>query len=171
MQATYTETFTTQSGQVIPGAHKTIDLPFSRVSARAIVVRRSDGALIGVVHHRNARCALPGGGVDDGESAQQAVARELREENVTLLGSDEGWRERVAVDYFPGYGELAVWYVFVVDGAEIGPCEETVEARWVRQDEDVWHPLVRERILLALQRFAPDLVRQRVVVEGQPPPR
>jgi ADP-ribose pyrophosphatase YjhB (NUDIX family) len=166
MRADYTETFFAGDGQVIPGAHKTVKLPFSRVSARAIVVRRSDGALIGVVHHRNARCALPGGVVDDGESAEKAVVRELREENITLRGDDGGWRERVTVDYYPGYRELALWYVFVVDDVDIGPCDETLEARWVQQDEDVWYPLVRERILLVLQSFAPDLVRQRVVVEG-----
>jgi ADP-ribose pyrophosphatase YjhB (NUDIX family) len=166
MKADYTETFFTGDGQAIPGAHKSVELPFSRVSARAIIVRRADGALIGVVHHRNARCALPGGVLDDGESAEQTVARELREENITLLGDDGGWRERMAVDYYPGYRELALWYVFVVDDADIGPCDETVEARWVQQAEDVWYPLVRERILLALQSFAPDLVRQRVRVDG-----
>jgi 8-oxo-dGTP pyrophosphatase MutT (NUDIX family) len=167
MRADYTETFFTSDGQAIPGAHKTVELPFNRVSARAIIVRRSDGALIGVVHHQNALCALPGGVLDDGESAEQAVARELGEENITLLGDDGGWRERMAVDYYSGYRELALWYVFVVDDADIGPCDETLEARWVRQDEDVWYPLARERILLALQSFVPDLVKRRVAIEGR----
>jgi hypothetical protein len=35
----------------------------------------------------------------------------------------------------------------------------------------VWHPLARERILLALQSFAPDLVRRRVLIEGRRPRR
>lgn len=166
MKAEFTETFVAADGTVTPGTRRAVGLPFSRVSARAAIVRRRDGAIVGTVHYRGARCALPGGVVDDGESAEEAVVRELREENITLIGDDGRWRERVAVDAFPGYHELAVWYVFVVDDADIGPCDETVDTRWVQQDEDVWHPLMRERILLAVQAFAPDLVKRRVRVVG-----
>lgn len=160
MKAEYTEAFFAQDGTIIEGAQKTVDLPFSRVSARAIIVRKRDGAIIGTIHHQGATCALPGGNVDDGESVEDAVMRELDEENFTLVGSDEGWRERIAVDYFHGYRELAVWYLFIVEDADIQPSEENVESRWVGQHEDVWHPFMRERILLAIQRLAPDLNKQ-----------
>ena len=159
MKAEYTEVFFETDGTIIEGAQKTVEIPFRRVSARAIIVRKGDGAIIGTVHHQGAKCALPGGNVDDGEHTDTTIIRELEEENFTLIGSDDGWRERIEVSYFHGYQELAVWYLFIVEDADIQPSEENVESRWMQQHEDVWHPLVRERILLAIQNYAPELVK------------
>jgi len=164
MKANYTETFITDDGTVFQGPQKTVELPFSRVSVRAVIVRRKDGAIIGTLHHQNGRYALPGGGTDDGENTEETIVRELHEENITLMGSDGDWRRRIITDYFHGYRELAVWYVFVVEDAVIESCEENVETRWVQQIEDVWYPFMRERLLLALQVLIPELVRQRVSI-------
>ncbi len=121
-------------------------MPFSRVSARAIIIRQKDGAILGTLHRVNGMYALPGGGLENNENAEEAIARELQEENISLIGIDDGWRERITVDYYNGYQELTVWYLFVVKDADIKPCEENIETRWISQDEDVWYPLIREKI-------------------------
>ena len=99
---------------------------------------------------------MPGGGIDDNENAEDAIIRELQEENITLIDNDEGWRERVTVDYFGGYKELTLWYLFTVTDADVKPCEENIETRWISQNEDAWYPLMREKILLAIQQHLPD---------------
>ena len=134
-------------------------MPFGHVSARAIIVRQEDGAILGTLHRKNGRYALPGGAIEDNEKAEDAIIRELEEENITLLGSDDGWRERVTVDYFGGYQELSVWYLFVVTETDVKPCEENIETRWIGQDEEAWYPLMREKILLAIRRHAPNLLK------------
>jgi len=129
------------------------------VSARAIIVRREDGAILGTLHRKDGRYAFPGGAVEDNEKVEDAVLRELQEENITLMDSDKGWRERITVDYYHGYQELSVWYLFVVKDADIKPCEENFETRWISQNEDVWYPLMREKILLTIQRQVPSLLK------------
>ncbi len=162
MKASFTETFFTNEGKEIKGEAKSIILPFTRVSARAIVMRRKDGAILATLHRKNGSYALPGGGVDDGESPEDALIRELDEENIELINSDEDWRARISVNYFDGYKELTLWYLFIVDEANIKPCDENIETKWVSQDEDIWYPLMREKILLAVSTFRPDLVKQRL---------
>jgi len=159
MKAEYVDVHFGADGTEILGVPKTIQLPFRRASVRAIVVRRMDGALLGTLHHLGGSYALPGGAIDDSESAAQAIQRELAEENITLIGSDEDWEERIFVDYFAGYHELAVWYLFIVDDAEILPSHETVETSWLAQDERVWYPGMRAKLLLALHAVAPGLAR------------
>lgn len=67
--------------------------------------------------------------IDDGENAEEALMRELEEENITLIESDGAWSERMSIDYHASYRELNVWYVFIVEDAVIGPCHETVESK------------------------------------------
>ena len=164
MKAEFVEKFIAENGDVINAVNKSVELPFSRVSARAIVVRQSDGAILGTLHRQGGRYALPGGAVDDGESAETAITRELEEENITLMGDDGQWPERVSVSYFGGYKELAVWYLFVVAHAEIEPCEENIETRWIAQSEDVWYPFMREKILLMLNDKLPELAQLTVAL-------
>jgi len=97
--------------------------------------------------------------VEDNEKVEDAILRELQEENIILIDSDDDWRERITVDYYHGYRELSVWYLFVVNDADVKPCEENIETRWLNQDEDAWYPLMREKILLAIQRQAPSLLK------------
>lgn len=85
--------------------------------------------------------------------------RELQEENITLIDGGDDWRERVTVDYYIGYKELSLWYLFVVSDADVQPCEENIETRWISQDEDVWYPLMREKIMLAIRGQVPNLLK------------
>ncbi len=145
-------------GQRIEGDLKSVVLPFSHLSVRAIIIRKEDGAILGALHRPGGMYALPGGAIDDGESAEQAIIRELEEENITLINSDQEWRERLAVDYFSGYNELCLWYLFLVNGVEINDSEELIDVRWIPQDENPWYPQNREKILIHLQRHLPDYV-------------
>jgi 8-oxo-dGTP pyrophosphatase MutT (NUDIX family) len=161
MKAQYTDVWFDQ-GREIPGSVKSVNLPFRRISARAIIIRRKDGFIIGTLHRKNGKYALPGGAVEDGESTEQAVRRELAEENFNLISPE--WETRVVVDYFDGYCELSVWHIIIVDNVEIGFSEENVESRWVAQEEDVWYPYMQERILLALNHFLPKLCNAKIKV-------
>lgn len=161
MKAQYTDVWFDQGGEV-PGSAKTVMLPFRKVSARAVILRRKDGFVIGTLHRNDGNYALPGVAVEDGESTEQAVRRELVEENIILLSPE--WDLRVVVDYFDGYGELSVWHLVIVDEADIGYSEENVESRWVSQEENVWYPSMRERIFLGLYRYHPELCHAKIEV-------
>jgi 8-oxo-dGTP pyrophosphatase MutT (NUDIX family) len=164
MKAEYTDVWFTQSKEV-SGSPKTVELPFRRVSARALVVRRRDRAILGALHQEGSRYALPGGAFNDGETSAKAVIRELKEENIKLISPDEEWRSRIAVDYYDGYYELSIWHVIQVDDAEIGESEELVHCRWIQQDEDVWHPFMHERLILVLKRLLPELAPTKLVID------
>ena len=157
MKAEYQDIFVVK-GKGIAGDYKSITLPFTHISSRAIILRKKDGAILGALHRPDGNYALPGGAIDDGESAEDALQRELEEEGIRLIGSDEGWNERLGVDYYGGYNELCLWYIFLVDDAEAQENEEILEWKWIRQDEDLWYPYMREKILLNLLQHVPDLV-------------
>ena len=161
MEAQYTDVWFDE-GKEIQGSEKSVYLPFRRISARALIVRRKDGSIIGTLHRKNGRFALPGGTVEDGESTEQAVRREITEENFNLFNPE--WKSRVVVDYFDGYGELSVWHIIIVENVEINFSEENVESRWVAQEEDVWYPFMHERIILALNHHFPELCNAKIEV-------
>jgi len=146
-------------GKEIVGDHKEVVLPFSHLSVRAIIIRRQDGAILGALHRAGGKYALPGGAIDNGENAEGALVRELDEEGIKLIGSDNLWQERLAVDYFNGYNELILWYLFIVDGVEIKKDEELLDVKWVSQDEDPWYPGNREKFVLALGRYLPEQIK------------
>lgn len=164
MKAEYVPIFRSADGE-IKGPTRVVNLPFSRTSARAIIVRRSDGGIVGALHSPEGKFALPGGDLEEDESPMQAVIRELEEENIQLRGSDDGWQDRMQVSYFEGYRELAFWFLFVVDDAKLGQCEETIEVRWIAQGEDLWHPLMQKKILLVLERYVPELMNVDLMVQ------
>ena len=138
---------------------RTVHLPFARVSARALIVRRSDGAVFGVRHRPGLGMALPGGGLDDGETPYEATVRELAEEHITLVNPDDRWEDRFGVDYYDGYKELNFWYVIAVDDVETRPSHEIVAEAWVPQDEDPWYPLLRPLILLLIEKYYPEYLQ------------
>ena len=150
-----------QDGVRTTAEEKEVYLPFHRVTARALIMRREDGAALGTQHREGARFALPGGSIEDGEAAHQAVLRELDEENIALCGNDDAWQTRIAVDFFAGYGELSVWYMFLVDEASIGSTYENVHTRWIQPDEDSWHPHLRDRIRTFILRSGPAYLARR----------
>ena len=143
---------------------KDLNLPFDRVTVRAIILRREDGALLGVLHRNNGMYAPPGGGMDPGEMPEQTVLRELEEEHISLVGRDPKWRERVAVDYFHPAREMNIWYVFMADDVILRETDEYVDARWLDQTQDVWYPLMRDKILLAIKQYIPDMLNVEVSV-------
>lgn len=151
--------------QQIP--QSTIELPFDEVTARAILIRRRDGAVLGVIHsHRtDGKYTLPGGHVHDGESADGALMRELEEEGIRLVDADERWREKLVVDYYHATQTLNLWYLIMVDDASVsGLSDEVQEARWLDQSQSVWYPTLHEKICLAIQDNLPDLLRVHVSV-------
>jgi 8-oxo-dGTP pyrophosphatase MutT (NUDIX family) len=148
----------------IQGEDKAISLPFQRVSARALIVRARDGAILGTLHRQEGRYALPGGLVEDGESSLQAILRELAEEHIELVGEGSAAGEGFVVDYFEGYQELSIWHVFRVEDAHIGASHENVESRWVGQDEDIWYPGIRERLIMAVRDHFEDLAHVEIHV-------
>ena len=163
MKAQYKDVWFEQDTE-ISGSTKSVKLPFRRISARAIIVRRKDGFIIGTLHRKNGDYALPGGALENGESTKEAVSRELAEENFNLL--NPSWEPRVVVDYFDGYGELSVWHIIIVDDVEIGFSEENIESRWVGQEEDVWYPFMHERIILAINKYLPELCKAKIMVHS-----
>ncbi|MGA9533434.1 MAG: NUDIX hydrolase [Anaerolineales bacterium] len=158
MRAEYQDIWFARGKQIL-GEHKAVRLPFKRVSARAMIIRRSDGAILGTLHRVGGRYALPGGAVENGETTLQAVTRELKEEYIGLVDPDDSLEDDIIVDYFEGYGELSVWHMFTVESANIGFSQENVESRWVKQDEDVWYPGMWEKLVLAIQLHLPQLAR------------
>jgi 8-oxo-dGTP pyrophosphatase MutT (NUDIX family) len=159
MQATFNE-INYYNNQAIDLGPKTVTLPFYRVSARALIVRRGDGAILGVRHGPTRMAALPGGGVDDGESPAQALRRELIEEGFTLIGADEGWETRFGVDYYAGYKELNFWFLITVDDAQMTPNPEIFAYQWVPQGENPWYPGMGALILLLVQKYLPEMVNR-----------
>ncbi len=150
-------------GEQVQSDQKTVKLPFTHLSAMVIIIRRQDGAILGALHRTGGKYALPGGAIgaiDDGESSESALVRELEEEGIKLIGSDVGWQERLAVDYFSGYSELCLWYLFLVDGVELSEDEELLDVRWISQEEDPWYPGNKEKFLLALGRYLPRYINK-----------
>ncbi len=163
MKTEYIDTWF-RDGIEITGSSKVVDLPFCRTCARALIIRKRDLHILGTLHREGGMYALPGGAIEDGESAAQAVARELEEEQIILIDPEPGWEDRIAVDYYRGYKELSVWFIISVEDAEIGISEENIESKWIPQEEDIWYPFLLERIILTLSRLTPALADRSVVI-------
>lgn len=102
--------------------------------------------------------------MEEGETAEQALLRELEEERIILVGRDPKWRERIAVDYFSGKKELNIWYLFLAEDVHTGDSDEIMDARWLDQTQDVWYPQMREKILLGIKTYIPDMLKVEVSV-------
>jgi 8-oxo-dGTP pyrophosphatase MutT (NUDIX family) len=155
VKASFTEV-TYFGGQRVEHGRKVLALPFERVTARGLIVRRRDGALLAARHMAQGRFALPGGGVNDGESPDKALLRELAEEDITLIGLADGWQDMLGVYYFDGYKELAMWYLMSVEDATWLPNPEVHEIRWLEQAEGGWYPHQHPLILHLIHRYLPE---------------
>jgi len=154
MKVQYQEKFFSD-GHEIQGQFKTIELPFSRVGARAVILRISDKAILGVLHRPDGKFAPPGGAVEDNETSADAILRELAEEEINLIGSDNNWGSRIHLHYYEGYKVLSIWYLFLVEEVELGDSEEIIEAKWIHQGENVWYPWMREHISIMIKKYLP----------------
>jgi ADP-ribose pyrophosphatase YjhB (NUDIX family) len=140
-----------------------------RVGAYAVIVR--DGDLLLTHWNENGRTGwtLPGGGLEDYETTEQAAIREVREETGydvelrTLLGVDSLFLDPEQ-RFVPGTGPLhalrVVYLGRVVGGEltdEVGGSSD--EARWVRLDD------VGELPTLSLVTTAVDMLLRRLAGE------
>jgi hypothetical protein len=133
------------------------NLPFDEATVRAIIRRRKDGAILGALHRSDGKFALPGGSLKREENCEEAVLRELDEEGIRLIGNDHNWRNRLAVDYFQGYQQLSLWFIFLVDEVELNHSSELLQVKWILPGQDPWYPFLKEKIQLWIQQYLPDL--------------
>ncbi len=112
--------------------------PFLAVSAaifrdgRVLIVRRARAPARGVY-------TLPGGGVELGETLEEAVIREVREETALEIEpiALAGYRQAIARD---GEGRIERHFVILPFAARwiagaVSLNEELAEARWLKSDE------------------------------------
>ncbi|MFJ9420233.1 MULTISPECIES: (deoxy)nucleoside triphosphate pyrophosphohydrolase [unclassified Streptomyces] len=106
------------------------------------------------------RWELPGGKVEDGETPEQALVRELREE----LGVEAAPLERIPGEWVlrPGF-VLRVWTARLLSG-EPRPLQDHDELRWLRPSEEQqvdWLDQDRPAVAEAMRRLSATPVRQR----------
>ncbi|MCM2576244.1 (deoxy)nucleoside triphosphate pyrophosphohydrolase [Streptomyces meridianus] len=126
----------------------------ARIVAGGALTR--DGALLAARRTRPAglagRWELPGGKVEPGETPEEAVVRELREE----LGVEARVRDRIPGEWALGRGYvLQVWTVRLVSGRP-RPLEDHDELRWLppdRVDEVDWLELDRPAVAEVMRRL------------------
>ncbi|MEU3708969.1 (deoxy)nucleoside triphosphate pyrophosphohydrolase [Streptomyces catenulae] len=111
------------------------------------------------------RWELPGGKVEDGESPEQALVRELREE----LGVEVEPLEPIAGEWGlrPGF-VLRVWVARLVSG-EPRPLQDHDELRWLEPDEELsvdWLDQDRPAVAAAMR-----LLREGTDAASRPPSR
>jgi 8-oxo-dGTP diphosphatase len=114
-----------------------------RIPCVGAVIKDPDGRLL-LIKRGNEPGAglwsLPGGRVEPGETDEQAVAREVREETNLMVecGRLLGRAE------LPGPGETVIDvsdYVAVVTGGELAAGDDAADARWAAAADLEWLPL------------------------------
>jgi 8-oxo-dGTP pyrophosphatase MutT (NUDIX family) len=116
-------------GDVAPASE--VPTPFYRVSVKAIVFDAEDRLL--VVQERAGHWELPGGGWEHGETLEQCVRREFREELGASLGpidlsSQRAWTGQSA---HRCYHRLKLTVRATLDPTAMAPRDEILAARWV----------------------------------------
>jgi predicted acetyltransferase/ADP-ribose pyrophosphatase YjhB (NUDIX family) len=130
--------------------------PLSDPRPRAVAVVERDGKVLVIRRHLDGRdyAVLPGGGIEDGETAEEAVVRELREEcsldgtvAELLLEGDHGGR---STSYFR---------ISDVDGEPVLGGEEAAS----QDDSNQYHPMWAAPQDLELMGLLPDGLAELVV--------
>ena len=103
---------------------------YERPSARAIILKDGKVLLNHVAKHD---CyVFPGGGIEPGETPEQALIREIREELVTEISVGEKLMQ-VEYDYPEFHLSMGCYLCAVRSGSLI--LKEHESARWLRPDE------------------------------------
>jgi len=141
-------------------------LPNSIVPAVTVAVRDDDGRLLLIQRSDNGLWAMPGGGLEVGETVAQAAAREVLEETGIaveingVVGIYSDPKHVIAYDDGEVRQQFAVCLSARPARGTLQTSSETVQVRWVRTDDlDALpvHPTIRLRIRHALDpdRTAP----------------
>lgn len=127
----------------------------SVVPSTTAVVADPEGRILLVLRRDNALWALPGGGMDLGESIQDTAVREVREETgltvqiTGLVGVYSSPRHVMAYDDGEVRQQFSLCYTTRLTHGEPRIDEESTDIRWVAAgdlDELDMHPSMRLRI-------------------------
>jgi 8-oxo-dGTP pyrophosphatase MutT (NUDIX family) len=108
----------------------------TNVSVRAVIIRDDKILLIHRIKNDEEYYVTPGGGVEEGESIQEALKREIKEETNLDLGKFEKWYEETYE------GVQTLYFICQVEGNEIKIIGEELdkedknnhyEPRWVNK--------------------------------------
>jgi 8-oxo-dGTP pyrophosphatase MutT (NUDIX family) len=137
--------------------------PNSLVPAVTAVVTDDQGRLLLIHRTDNNRWALPGGGIEVGESVSQAVVREVREETgidvkiTGLVGIYSDPRHVIAYDDGEVRQQFSLCFRARPIGGTLSGSSESTEVRWVPVGElealDM-HPAQRLRVTHGIDRGA-----------------
>ncbi|HEY8524242.1 MAG TPA: NUDIX domain-containing protein [Acidimicrobiales bacterium] len=130
--------------------------PSSIVPSANVIVVSDDGRILLIRRADNGNMALPGGGMDLGESITQTAVRETREETgveVEIIGLVGIYTNPRHVIEYTSNGEVRQEFSVVFTARPIGgeprPSSESSEVVWIdpRQVADLqMHPSMRQRI-------------------------
>ena len=118
-----------------------------RVSAKALIINQDGDVLL--VKERHNDWDLPGGGIDYGETPQQALERELHEEigqRLEVLGEPS----RTVTFYHESMDTWVMWIIFKLSFAdidEVGPGRDVSEVRFVPEDKLECDGACEERVI------------------------
>src|SRR5712675_204869 len=113
-----------------------------RVHGVAVAVRREDGKWLMVRRSKNVgsplKVCFPGGTIEAGESQEEAVVREMKEElGLSVRPIRNVWRYEFPEKPLTLWG----WIAEVEDGAEIEIDEDEIaEVMWLEAGEGISHP-------------------------------
>jgi ADP-ribose pyrophosphatase YjhB (NUDIX family) len=110
----------------------------SLVPAVNVVVVNHAGAILLIRRTDNGNWALPGGGIDLGESVAQAAVRETFEEpgiECAITGIVGIYSDPKRVIFYTSNGELSIVLTARLLGGQPTPSSESSEVRWVPESE------------------------------------